>query len=58
MDFIIVHIVNPYTIREVEDILELQEEEKQSFFEMLGEYIILGFTIAVTVAAMLIGCVA
>ena len=56
--FIIVHIVNPYTISEEEDILELQEGEKQSFFEMLGEYIILGFTIAVTVAAMLIGFVA
>jgi nucleoside transporter len=56
--FIIVHIVNPYTIREEEDILELQEEEKQTFFEMLGEYIMLGFAIAVTVAAMLIGFVA
>lgn len=56
--FIIVHIVNPYTVREEEDILELQEEEKQTFFEMLGEYIMLGFAIAVTVAAMLIGFVA
>lgn len=56
--FIIIHIVNPYTVSEEEDILELQEEEKQSFFEMLGEYIMLGFTIAVTVAAMLIGFVA
>lgn len=56
--FIIVHIVNPYTVSEEEDILELKEEEKQTFFEMLGEYIMLGFTIAVTVAAMLIGFVA
>ncbi|MGG1368198.1 nucleoside transporter C-terminal domain-containing protein [Priestia megaterium] len=56
--FIIIHIVNPYTISEEEDILELQEYKKQTFFEMLGEYIILGFTIAVTVAAMLIGFVA
>ncbi|MGG1324355.1 nucleoside transporter C-terminal domain-containing protein [Priestia megaterium] len=56
--FIIIHIVNPYTVSEEEDILELQEYKKQTFFEMLGEYIILGFTIAVTVAAMLIGFVA
>ncbi|OAH58697.1 pyrimidine nucleoside transporter NupC [Domibacillus aminovorans] len=56
--FIIIHIVNPYTVSEEEDMLELQEEEKQTFFEMLGEYIMLGFTIAVIVAAMLIGYVA
>jgi len=56
--FIIVHIVNPYTVSKEEDILELQEYKKQTFFEMLGEYIILGFTVAVTVAAMLIGFVA
>ncbi|MGC9933923.1 NupC/NupG family nucleoside CNT transporter [Priestia aryabhattai] len=56
--FIIVHIVNPYTVSKEEDILELQEYKKQTFFEMLGEYIILGFTVAITVAAMLIGFVA
>ncbi|MFP3668057.1 nucleoside transporter C-terminal domain-containing protein [Priestia sp. SIMBA_032] len=56
--FIIVHIINPYEMNEEEDILELHDEEKQTFFEMLSEYIILGFTIAVTVAAMLIGFVA
>lgn len=56
--FIIVHIVNPYKVSEEEDILELQEEEKQTFFEMLGEYITLGFTVAVMVGAMLIGFVA
>ncbi|KOS24263.1 pyrimidine nucleoside transporter NupC [Bacillus anthracis] len=56
--FIIVHIINPYDVKEEEDILELQEEKKQTFFEMLGEYIMLGFTIAITVAAMLIGFVA
>ncbi|MDH2880900.1 NupC/NupG family nucleoside CNT transporter [Bacillus cytotoxicus] len=56
--FIIVHIINPYDVKEEDDILELQEEKKQTFFEMLGEYIMLGFSIAVTVAAMLIGFVA
>ncbi|WP_054957527.1 NupC/NupG family nucleoside CNT transporter [Paenibacillus dakarensis] len=56
--FIIASIVNPYTVPKEEDILEVQEEGKQSFFEMLGEYIMDGFKVAITVAAMLIGFVA
>ncbi|MCM3736099.1 pyrimidine nucleoside transporter NupC [Bacillus cytotoxicus] len=56
--FIIVHILNPYDVSEEEDILELHEDKNQTFFEMLGEYIMLGFSIAVTVAAMLIGFIA
>uniref|UniRef100_UPI0028CB91A4 nucleoside transporter C-terminal domain-containing protein n=1 Tax=Paenibacillus xylanexedens TaxID=528191 RepID=UPI0028CB91A4 len=34
------------------------ETEKQSFFEMLGEYILDGFKVAVIVGAMLIGYIA
>jgi len=56
--FIIASILNPYTVEKEEDILHVQEEEKQSFFEMLGEYIMDGFKVAITVAAMLIGFVA
>ncbi|UNK17857.1 NupC/NupG family nucleoside CNT transporter [Paenibacillus sp. N3/727] len=56
--FIIASIVNPYTVPKEEDILEVQEDEKQSFFEMLGEYIMDGFKVAITVAAMLLGFVA
>ncbi|WP_366295594.1 NupC/NupG family nucleoside CNT transporter [Paenibacillus sp. AN1007] len=56
--FIIASIVNPYRVTEEEDILEVREEEKQSFFEMLGEYILDGFKVAIVVAAMLIGFVA
>ena len=56
--FIISSIINPYTVAADEDILVIQEEEKQSFFEMLGEYIIDGFKVAVIVGAMLIGFVA
>ena len=56
--FIIASIVNPYEVTEEEDILEVQEEEKKTFFEVLGEYIIDGFKVAMTVAAMLIGFVA
>jgi nucleoside transport protein len=56
--FIISSIINPYTVEADEDILIIQEEEKQSFFEMIGEYIMDGFKVAVIVGAMLIGFVA
>ncbi|MEH7526669.1 nucleoside transporter C-terminal domain-containing protein, partial [Bacillus sp. JJ1503] len=55
--FIIASVINPYTVESNEDILIIQEE-KQSFFEMIGEYIIDGFKVAIIVAAMLIGFVA
>ncbi|TKC15300.1 NupC/NupG family nucleoside CNT transporter [Robertmurraya kyonggiensis] len=55
--FIVASIINPYTVDAKEDILEIQEE-KQSFFEMLGEYIMDGFKVAIIVGAMLIGFVA
>ena len=55
--FIIASIINPYKVEDKEDILEIQEE-KQSFFEMLGEYILDGFKVAIIVGAMLIGFVA
>ncbi|RRJ62483.1 NupC/NupG family nucleoside CNT transporter [Paenibacillus oralis] len=56
--FIIASILNPYSVSKEEDILEVHDEEKQSFFEMLGEYIMDGFKVAVVVAAMLVGFVA
>lgn len=56
--FIISSIINPYTVSESEDILIIQEDEKQSFFEMLGEYIVDGFKVAIIVGAMLVGFVA
>ena len=57
--FIIASIVNPYTVDDKEDDIMIEESgEKQSFFEMLGEYILDGFKVAVIVAAMLIGYVA
>lgn len=56
--FIISSIINPYTVNESEDILSVQDEEKQSFFEMLTEYILDGFKVAIIVGAMLIGFVA
>lgn len=56
--FIIASIINPYEVKPDEDILEVQEQEKQSFFEMLGEYILDGFKVAIIVGAMLIGFIA
>lgn len=56
--FIIASIINPYEVAKEEDMLRVEEEEKQSFFEVLGEYILDGFKVAVVVAAMLIGFVA
>jgi len=56
--FIISSIINPYTVTQEEDILEVNEEEEQSFFEMLSEYIMDGFKVAIIVAAMLIGFIA
>ncbi|MBP1889339.1 nucleoside transport protein [Clostridium moniliforme] len=56
--FIIASIINPYTVTEEEDILVVDEEKKQTFFEVLGEYILDGFKVAVIVAAMLVGFVA
>lgn len=58
--FIIASIINPYHVDEKEDKLIVQESEasKQSFFEVLGEYILDGFKVAVIVGAMLIGYIA
>lgn len=56
--FIIASVINPYSIDPSEDILETQAHEKQSFFEMLGEYILDGFKVAIIVGAMLIGFIA
>jgi nucleoside transport protein len=56
--FIIASIINPYEVSEEEDMLEVKEEEEKSFFEVLGEYIMDGFKVAITVAAMLIGFIA
>ncbi|WP_341300125.1 nucleoside transporter C-terminal domain-containing protein [Lysinibacillus sp. FSL H8-0500] len=56
--FIIVSIINPYTVAANEDILTIEDEQRQAFFQMLGEYIMDGFKVAIIVGAMLIGFVA
>ncbi|MFS0855676.1 NupC/NupG family nucleoside CNT transporter [Paenibacillus taichungensis] len=55
--FIIASIINPYEVTAEEDIVEVQEEGKQTFFEMLGEYIMDGFKVAIVVGVMLVGFV-
>ncbi|MFB3165121.1 nucleoside transporter C-terminal domain-containing protein [Neobacillus sp. 179-J 1A1 HS] len=56
--FMIANVINPYEVSAEEDIIDIQEGEKQTFFEVLGEYIMDGFKVAIIVGAMLIGFVA
>jgi len=56
--FIVLSLINPYKVDQEEDLQLKNTHEGQSFFEMLGEYIIAGFRVAIIVAAMLIGFIA
>ena len=56
--FIILSVINP-TRPEAEPDIKLEKlHESQSFFEMLGEYILAGFKVAMIILAMLIGFIA
>ena len=57
--FIVLSLINPYRVDESEENPQMSNlHEGQSFFEMLGEYILAGFKVAIIVAAMLIGFIA
>lgn len=57
--FIVLSLINPYTVDVSEENIQMSNlHEGQSFFEMLGEYILAGFKVAIIVAAMLIGFIA
>jgi concentrative nucleoside transporter, CNT family len=56
--FIILSIINPYQLDDEPELKLSKLHEDQSFFEMLGEYILAGFKIAMIIAAMLIGFIA
>ncbi|WP_045048697.1 NupC/NupG family nucleoside CNT transporter [Rouxiella chamberiensis] len=56
--FIILSIINPTPVGDEPDIKLDKLHEDQSFFEMLGEYILAGFKVAVIIMAMLIGFIA
>jgi concentrative nucleoside transporter, CNT family len=56
--FIILSVINP-TRPDAEAEIKLEKlHESQSFFEMLGEYILAGFKVAMIIMAMLIGFIA
>lgn len=55
--FIILSVINPAR-PEAEHIKLEKLHESQSFFEMLGEYILAGFKVAMIILAMLIGFIA
>lgn len=59
--FIILSIINPYDHEaemDIDEMMAAESGETLTFFEMLGEYILMGFKVAVIVAAMLIGFIA
>ena len=56
--FIVLSLINPYRVDSEEDLQLSNTHKGQSFFEMLGEYILAGFKVAIIVAAMLIGFIA
>ncbi|MBP2167761.1 nucleoside transport protein [Erwinia toletana] len=56
--FIVLSLINPYRVDNEEDLQLSNAHKGQSFFEMLGEYILAGFKVAIIVAAMLIGFIA
>lgn len=56
--FIILSIINPTPVGDEPEIRLEKLHEDQSFFEMLGEYILAGFKVAMIILAMLIGFIA
>lgn len=57
--FLILSLLNPYVVNKEKD-LHISDlyTSNQNIFEIISEYILIGFKIAVTVAAMLIGFIA
>lgn len=56
--FIVLSIINPVQPGKEPDVHLAKLHESQSFFEMLGEYILAGFKVAMIILAMLIGFIA
>lgn len=57
--FIVISIINPASDEDQQQEIALEKlHEKQTFFEMLGEYILAGFKVAMIIMAMLIGFIA
>ena len=57
--FVILSLINPTAGDEQHQQVSLEKlHEQQTFFEMLGEYILAGFKVAMIIVAMLIGFIA
>ena len=59
--YVIVHVINPYVLTEEEEAatdIGGSPDDGKSFFQILGDYIMDGAKVAMTVAAMLIGYIA
>ncbi|MBS4179434.1 NupC/NupG family nucleoside CNT transporter [Lederbergia citrea] len=55
---IVSNIINPYDLDEKEDLVQIEENERLPFFQMIGESVMDGFKIVIIVAAMLLGFIA
>lgn len=55
---IVANIINPYDVDEKEDLVQIEENERVPFFQMIGDSIMDGFKIVIVVAAMLLGFIA
>lgn len=52
---IVANIINPYDLEENEDLIQVEENERVPFFQMVGDSVMDGFKIVIVVAAMLLG---
>ncbi|KQU21552.1 MULTISPECIES: NupC/NupG family nucleoside CNT transporter [Peribacillus] len=52
---IVANIINPYDLDDNEDLIQIEENERVPFFQMVGESVMDGFKIVIIVAAMLLG---
>ncbi|WP_077328884.1 NupC/NupG family nucleoside CNT transporter [Virgibacillus siamensis] len=52
---IVANIINPYDLDDKEDLVQMEEKARVPFFQMVGDSVMDGFKIAITVAAMLLG---
>ncbi|MGE6378442.1 NupC/NupG family nucleoside CNT transporter [Peribacillus muralis] len=55
---IIANIINPYDLDDNEDLIQIEENQRVPFFQMVGDSVMDGFKIVITVAAMLLGFIA
>jgi nucleoside transport protein len=55
---IIANIINPYDLDNDEDLIQIDENKRVPFFQMVGDSVMDGFKLVLTVAAMLLGFIA